>query len=111
MAGMGAAPTGDKKSGQVLVRTLGGKNPSQMRLGRRFRTTISRWQSRGCERHRRAIEKADRFWFAPWEAKTQARCGRSVSSASDFRRQVQRLWPEDTATIQKEMASPASSFT
>src|SRR5438105_5860728 len=65
----------------------------------------------GCERHRRAIEKADRFWFAPWEAKTQARCGRRVSSASDFRRQVQRLWPEDTATIQKEMASPASSFT
>src|SRR6266576_5829788 len=31
---------------------------------------------------RRAIEKADRFWFAPWRAKTQARCGWDVSSAS-----------------------------
>src|SRR5439155_10492301 len=24
---------------------------------------------------RRAIEKADRFWFAPWREKTQPRCG------------------------------------
>jgi hypothetical protein len=30
---------------------------------------------RGCERHQRVIEKADRFWFASWEAKTQTRCG------------------------------------
>jgi hypothetical protein len=36
-----------KKSGQVLVRTLRGKNSNQMRLGRMFRTTISQWQSRG----------------------------------------------------------------
>jgi hypothetical protein len=36
-----------KKSGQVLVRTLGGKNSNQMRLGRRSSTTISQWQSRG----------------------------------------------------------------
>jgi hypothetical protein len=34
---------GDRKSGQVLVRTLGGKNSNQMRLGRRSGTTISQW--------------------------------------------------------------------
>src|SRR6184192_4371207 len=146
----------EKKSGQVLVRTLKGQRPKPDAAGtpvphdnfplavaggcERHRRAIEKadrfwfapWEAKtqarcgrdavparqfpagsrgGCERHRRAIEKADRFWFAPWEAKTQARCGRRVSSASDFRRQVQRLWPEDTATIQKEMASPASSFT
>src|SRR6266481_2713423 len=51
-----------------------------------------------------AIEKADRFRFAPWRAKTQARCGWDVRSASTFRRHVQRLKPQDKATIQKEMA-------
>jgi len=66
-------------------------------------------EARGCERaFRRAIEKADRFWFAPWRAKTQARCGGGVSSASTFRRHVQLLKPEDTATVQKEMAWPTS---
>src|SRR6266513_4196545 len=59
---------------------------------------------------RRAIEKADRFWSAPWRAKTQARCGWDASSASTFRRHVQLLKPEDTATMQKEMASSASPF-
>src|SRR5205085_5405602 len=37
----------EKKSGQVLVRTLGGKNSSQMRQGSQFRTTISPWQTGG----------------------------------------------------------------
>ncbi|PYU45856.1 MAG: hypothetical protein DMG54_04870 [Acidobacteria bacterium] len=59
---------------------------------------------------RPAIEKADRFWFAPWRAKTQARCGWDVSSASTFRRHVQLLKPQDTATIQKEMAWSVSPF-
>ena len=41
----------EKKSGQVLVRTLESENPSQMRLGRSSRTAISR-RSRGrSERH------------------------------------------------------------
>ncbi len=57
-----------------------------------------------------AIEKADRFWFAPWVQKTQARSGWDVSSANTFRRHIQLLKPEDTATMQKEMASPASVF-
>src|SRR2546429_9872457 len=50
---------------------------------------------------RRAVEKADRFWFAPWRAKSQARCGWDVSSASNFRRHVQLVKPPDTATIPK----------
>src|SRR6266705_3319368 len=32
----------------------------------------SRWMRAAS---RRAVEKADRFWFAPWRAKNQARCG------------------------------------
>jgi hypothetical protein len=35
-------PFSGEKSGQVLVRTPEGKNPSQMRLGRRSATRISR---------------------------------------------------------------------
>src|SRR5207253_1940152 len=122
-----------EKSGQVLVRTLEGKNPSQMRLGREPCAAISRSRRARSEGRRagrvqtrtglgshpggqkpkpdaarmqvvhddfsmesremraasrRAIEKADRFWFAPWRAKTQARCGWDVSSASTFRRHV-----------------------
>src|SRR5437667_12544742 len=34
---------------------------------------------------RQAVEKADRFWFAPWRAKSQARCGWDASRASNFR--------------------------
>jgi len=33
---------------------------------------------------RQAIEKADRFWFAPWRAKSQARCGWDASRARRF---------------------------
>src|SRR5205807_9670067 len=33
---------------------------------------------------RRAIEKADRFWSAPWRAKTQARCGWDAVRARQF---------------------------
>src|SRR5437773_8008648 len=62
----------EKKSGQVLVRTLEGEKPSQMRLGCKSCTAISR-EMRAASRQ--AIEKADRFWFAPWRAKSQARCG------------------------------------
>src|SRR5260370_38895521 len=40
---------------------------------------------------RRAIEKADRFWFAPWRAKTQARCGWDASCARRFLREVAEL--------------------
>src|SRR2546421_281117 len=95
--------SGEKKADRFWFAPWEAKTQARCGRGAGPRTTIPRWQSRGYERHRRAIEKADRFWFAPWEAKTQARCGRSVSSASDFRRQVQRRWPEDSATMQKEM--------
>src|SRR5205807_956057 len=33
---------------------------------------------------RRAVEKADRFWFAPWRAKSQARCGWDARRARRF---------------------------
>ena len=44
------------------------------------------------------------WWL--WVAVT----GWDVSSANTFRRHIQLLKPEDTATMQKEMASPASVF-
>src|SRR6266699_2994157 len=129
MAGLGCLRLAGEKSGQVLVRTLGGENPSQMRLGRSSRTAISRRSRGGCERHsdgrlkkrtgfgphpggrkpksdaagtqfahsdfspeprgmraafRRTIEKADRFWSAPWRVKTQARCGWDAVRARRF---------------------------
>src|SRR5229473_1685390 len=53
--------------------------------GRKSRMAISCWQSPGMRvAFRRAIEKADRFWFAPWRAKTQARCGGDASRAWRF---------------------------
>src|SRR5437879_6440120 len=56
-----------------------------MRRGRSSRTAISCWQSPGMRAAlRRAIEKADRFWFAPWRAKTQARCGGDAVRARRF---------------------------
>src|SRR6184192_2620938 len=75
----------EKKSGQVLVRTLKGQRPKPDAAGTpvphdNFPLAVAG----GCERHRRAIEKADRFWFAPWEAKTQARCGWDAGSARQF---------------------------
>src|ERR1700680_3081720 len=48
----------------------GDENSSQMWLGCKSRTAISRWSRGACERaFRRVIEKADRFWFAPWGRK------------------------------------------
>src|SRR5947208_10424688 len=116
----GGTQTGDRKSGQVSVRTLEGEKPSQMRLGCKSCTAISRWGRGRCERHpdgrlkkrtgfgshpgerkakpdaagmqdvhgdfslgsremraayRRPIEKAERFRFAPWRAKSQTKNG------------------------------------
>ena len=53
-----------EKSGQVLVRTLEGEKPSQMRLGRSSRTAIPRGVAGDASDIRRAIKKADRFWSA-----------------------------------------------
>src|SRR5207244_1782472 len=97
--------TGGRKSGQVLVRTLESEKPSQMRLGCKTCTAISRWGRGRCERHPDdRLKKRTGFGSHPGERKTQARCGWDVSSASTFRRHVQLLKPQDTATIQKEMA-------
>src|SRR5947208_16150024 len=46
----GGTQTGDRKSGQVSVRTLEGEKPSQMRLGCKSCTAISRWGRGRCER-------------------------------------------------------------
>ncbi len=48
---IGCLRVAGEKSGQVLVRTLEGKNPSQMRLGCKSCTAISRWGRGRCERH------------------------------------------------------------
>src|SRR6266699_3240235 len=86
----------------------GGENPSQMRPGRKSCTAISRWSRGGCERHLDGrLKKRTGFGSHPG-GKTQARCGRDLSSARTFRRHVQLLKPEDTATMQKEMAWSAS---
>src|SRR5947208_12484186 len=107
----GGTQTGDRKSGQVLVRTLEGEKPSQMRLGCKSCTAISRWGRGRCERHPDGrLKKRTGFGSHPGERKTQARCGWDVSSASTFRRHVQLLKPQDTATIQKEMAWSVSPF-
>src|SRR2546429_5219703 len=64
-----------------------------------------------CERHPDdRLKKRTGFGSHPGERKTQARCGWDVSSASTFRRHVQLLKPQDTATIQKEMAWSVSPF-
>src|SRR5438876_6314509 len=76
-----------------------------MRLGCKTCTAISRWGRGRCERHPDdRLKKRTGFGSHPGERKTQARCGWDVSSASTFRRHVQLLKPQDTATIQKEMA-------
>src|SRR5260370_38502422 len=40
---------------------------------------------------RRAIEKADRVWFAPWRAKTQARWGWEGSAAEALLRKAREV--------------------
>src|ERR1700688_5051443 len=56
---------------------------------------------------RLAGEKSGQVLVRTLGAKNQARCGWDVSSASTFLRHVQLLKPEDTATMQKEMACSA----
>src|SRR5437667_9531860 len=103
--------TGDRKSGQVLVRTLESEKPSQMRLGCKTCTAISRWGRGRCERHPDdRLKKRTGFGSHPGERKTQARCGWDVSSASTVRRHRRLHKPRDTATIQKEMAWSVSPF-
>src|SRR5205809_6962651 len=59
-----------EKSGQVLVRTLEGENPSQMRLGCKSRTGISRWGRGSCERHPDGrLKKRTGFGSPPAERK------------------------------------------
>src|SRR5207249_9970663 len=59
---------------------------------------------------RRAIEKADRFWSAPWRAKSLARCGWHVGCARRFQPGVQRVANEDTTTDSKDAAVSASTL-
>src|SRR5437762_277291 len=63
--------TGDKKSGQVLVRTLEGEKPSQMRLGCKSCTAISRGGRAGCGRGR---EEGERLWVGVGWEKREGRC-------------------------------------
>src|SRR5207253_4017095 len=68
----------------------GGRKAKPDAAGTQFAHGNFSLESRGMRAtFRRAIEKADRFWSEPWSAKTQARCGEDVSSASTFQRHVQ----------------------
>src|SRR5438552_17433145 len=81
----------DKKSGQVSVRTLEGEKPSQMRLGCKSCTAISRWGRGRCERHPDGrLKKRTGFGSHPGERKTKARAGGMEGLASNFWRQAQR---------------------
>src|SRR6266513_1410212 len=50
---------------------------------------------------RGGIEKADRFWSAPWRAKTQARCGRDASRARRFLAGVEGEASENQTAVRK----------
>ena len=61
-----------EKNGQVLVRTLEGKNPSQMRLRCKSCTAISRWGRGRCERHPDGrLKKRTGFGSHPGERKAK----------------------------------------
>src|SRR2546429_8897342 len=108
---MGCPGLGERKSGQVLVRTLEGEKPSQMRLGCKSCTAISCWGRGRCERHPDGrLKKRTGFGSHPGGRKTKARGGWDEGSASDFRRQVQVLQAQATGTVQKEDACSVSPF-
>src|SRR5437667_10149560 len=87
--------TGDRKSGQVLVRTLESEKPSQMRLGCKSCTAISRWGRGRCERHPDGrMKKRTGFGSHPGERKTKARAGRVENVDSDFWRDFQEVRAE-----------------
>src|SRR5205809_1013365 len=61
------------------------EHPGQTRLECRSRTAISCDSHERREQHfRRPAEKADRFWSAPAEANTPARCGWNADRAQPF---------------------------
>src|SRR5437870_13761081 len=101
----------EKKSGQVLVRTLEGEKPSQMRLGCKSCTAISCWGRGRCERHPdRRLKKRTGFGSHPGERKTKANGGGVVGVASNFRREVRLLKPADTATVEKAKGCSVAPF-
>ena len=66
----------EKKSGQVLVRTLVDENPSRMRVGCKSCTMISHWQSRGMRAvFGRAIKKRTGFGPHPGRQKPKPNAG------------------------------------
>src|SRR6266480_3921247 len=100
-----------EKADRVWFAPWRAKSQARMRLGCKTCTAISRWGRGRCERHPDGrLKKPTVFGSHPGEPQTQARCGWDVSSASTFRRHVQLLKPQDTATIQKEMAWSVSPF-
>src|SRR5437660_12406334 len=77
--------TTDKKSGQVLVRTLEGEKPSQMRLGCKSCTAISCWGRGRCERHPDGrLKKRTGFGSHPGERKAKAEAGGMQDVHGDF---------------------------
>src|SRR5437016_12402281 len=80
----------DGKSGQVLVRTLEGEKPSQMRLGCKSCTAISCWGRGRCERHPDLrLKKRTGFGSHPGGRKAKARYEWDEGVTGDFRREVQ----------------------
>src|SRR2546429_3708995 len=69
---MGCPGLGERKSGQVLVRTLESEKPSQMRLGCKTGTAISCWGRGRCERHPdHRLKKRTGFGSHPGGRKTK----------------------------------------
>ncbi len=74
-----------EKSGQVLVRTLEGENPSQMRLGCKSRTGTSHWSRGRCERHPDGrLKKRTGFGSHPGERKPKPDAAGMQVAHGDF---------------------------
>src|SRR5947208_16855204 len=96
----GGTQTGDRKSGQVLVRTLEGEKPSQMRLGCKSCTAISCWGRGRCERHPdRRLKKRTGFGSHPGERKAKSETGWIKGMDGNFSRHSREMSAEDIATI------------
>src|SRR5437870_8009001 len=93
----------EKKSGQVLVRTLEGEKPSQMRLGCKSCTAISCWGRGRCERHPdRRLKKRTGFGSHPGARKAKADGAGVEGAHSKFWRASRQVRAASRPPIEKE---------
>src|SRR5437660_12018541 len=92
----------EKKSGQVLVRTLEGEKPSQMRLGCKSCTAISCWGRGRCERHPDGrLKKRTGFGSHHGVRKAKAEGGGDEVVESNLALDLQEVQSEYRPTVQK----------